>query len=51
MPIKKYIQDKLKILQRDFQLNLSDEEVAHMKSLKTESDVNAYAYDLLREKL
>ena len=51
MPIKQYIEQKLQMLEIDFRLSLSEQEIAHMRSLKTENSVNAYAYYLLQEKL
>lgn len=50
MPLKDYIAVKLKILQRDFKLNLDPEEILHMQSLKSEIAVDNYARDLINKR-
>ena len=49
--IKTYIKEKLRMLQNDFYINLTEEEIAHMKSLKREIDVDHYAYDIINKNL
>lgn len=51
VPLKVYIKEKLRMLTKDFCLRLSDEEIRHLKSLKTEIDVDHYAHTLLTTKL
>lgn len=46
-PIKSYINYKIKILQRDFKVALTDEQIDHMKSLTSEIQVDNYARKLL----
>ena len=47
VPIKTYINNKIRMLQKDFWMGMTKEEIEHMKSLKTEIDVDHYAYDLI----
>ena len=47
MSLKQYINFKLRILQRDFKLALTDEQIDHMKSLTSEIQVDNYARRLL----
>lgn len=49
--LREYIFDKLDMLKNDFYLALSEAEEMHMCSLKTESDVDRYAHQLIRDKL
>ena len=49
--IKAYIKEKIRMLKEDFYIHLTDEEVAHMKSLKREVDVDHYAWDIINNKL
>ena len=49
-PIK-YIQAKIHMLRNDFYINLTNSEIAHFYSLKTESAVDQYAHDIIMEKL
>ena len=49
--MKSYINEKLKMLRGEFYLNISDEEEAHMRSLKTEIAVDNYAHSLIVHKL
>ena len=49
--IKAYIKEKIRMLKEDFYLRLTDEEIAHMKSLKREIDVDHYAWDIINNKL
>ena len=45
--LKEHIKFKLKILQRDFKLTLTEEQINHMKSLTSETQVDNYARKLL----
>lgn len=49
--IKTYISRKIRMLQRDFRLHLTDEEINHLQSLKREIDVDHYAHDIIMNKL
>ena len=49
--LKEYIFEKLDMLKNDFCLKLTYEEEMHMCSLKTESEVDQYAHQLIRDKL
>ena len=40
--MKKLVEDKIKMLQKDFLINPTDEEIAHIKELKTEQQVETY---------
>lgn len=51
VPFSKYREEKLKMLTDEFCLKLTDEEIYHMRSLKTEAEVDRYAHQLLKEKL
>lgn len=47
MNLDSYIFEKIKILE-DFDVKLSSEQIAHIKSLKSEYQVDAYARSLLK---
>lgn len=49
--IKTYIKHKIRMLQRDFRLHLTEEEINHLQSLKREIDVDHYAHDIIMNKL
>ena len=49
VPLKQYIKEKLRMLQKDFCIPLTAEQIAHMKSLKTDTQVDNYAYDLINQ--
>lgn len=50
VPLKDYIAAKLKMLHRDFKLDLDLEEILHMQSLKSEIAVDNYARDLINKR-
>lgn len=52
-PLEIYIIDKINMMQekRGFNLRLTKSEIEHMKSLKSEIQVDNYARDLFRKKL
>ena len=45
--LKQYIREKVRMLRKDFCIDLTDEQIAHMKSLKNEIQVDNYAHDLI----
>lgn len=45
--LKQYINDKIKLLVREFFINLTTEEIAHFWELTTEKEVDRYAKRLL----
>ena len=47
MTLKQHIRFKIRILQRDFGISLTDEQIDHMKSLTSEIQVDNYARTLL----
>lgn len=49
--VKEYIEYKIKLLRDDFYINLSGYDYDHFRSMKTISDVDAYAHQLLNERL
>lgn len=49
--IKTYIKEKIRMLQKDFFIRLTDENITHLKSLTREIDVDHYAHDLIENKL
>ena len=51
MDIKQYIKGKIKFLKKEFHMTLTEEEIDHFYSLKTENDVDRYVRDLFSEKL
>lgn len=50
MSLEDYIAAKLRILHRDFKLDLDPEEILHMQSLKSEIAVDNYARDLISKR-
>ena len=50
MPLDKYIKAKLTILSRDFAIVLSESEIKHLKSLKSDIQVDNYAHDLINKR-
>lgn len=48
---KKYIEEKIDMLINEFYMKLTDDEIDHFYSLKTESAVDRYAHKLLMDKL
>ena len=50
LSLEKYKANKIKILERDFWVRLTSEEVEHMNSLPSEMRVDAYVHDLLRKR-
>ena len=46
-----YIEEKIKMLKRDFRIRLSDAEAAHIHSLKTEIAVDNFCHTLFMKRL
>lgn len=51
IPLKQYIKQKIKMLNNEFLIELTDEEETHFYSLKTESEVDIYASRIIATKL
>jgi hypothetical protein len=49
--LREYIYEKIDMLENEFYLKLTEDEEMHMCSLKTESEVDRYAHQLLKDKL
>lgn len=47
MPLPQYIKAKLKMIQKEFMIKMTAEQIAHMQSLKSEIAVDNYAHDLI----
>ena len=46
-----YITQKISMLEDEFYLRLDYEDIAHMRSLKTEADVDRFAHQILVDRL
>lgn len=46
-----YVKEKIKMLKRDFRIRLTDAEVAHIHSLKTEIAVDNFCHALFMKRL
>ena len=46
-----YITQKISMLEDEFYLRLNYEDIAHMRSLKTEADVDRFAHQILMDRL
>lgn len=51
IPIHEYINNKLQMLTHEFMIHLDYDEIVHMRSLKTEKDVDQYAHSIIKRKL
>lgn len=51
MTTRQYAEWKLKLLQRDFLLKLTEEEIEHMYTLPNEIQIDAYARRFIRDNL
>ena len=49
--LKTYIKRKIRMLEEEFFIDLTSSEIEHMKSLKSEIEVDQYAHRLIVEKL
>ena len=48
--IKKYRKEKIKILQEDFLVTLTDDEIAHFNTLEKERQIDNYAREILNSR-
>ena len=46
-----YITQKISMLEDEFYLRLDYEDIAHMRSLKTEADVDRFVHQILADRL
>lgn len=51
MPLDKYIKEKIKMLRRDFRMNLTEADIEHFNLLSTEIEVDNFAHKLFFERL
>ena len=49
--LTEYITQKISMLEDEFYLRLNYEDIAHMRSLKTEADVDRFAHQILVDRL
>ena len=49
--LPEYITQKISMLEDEFYLKLNYEDIAHMRSLKTEADVDRFAHQILVDRL
>ena len=49
--LPEYITQKISMLEDEFYLRLDYEDIAHMRSLKTEADVDRFAHQILVDRL
>ncbi len=49
--LPEYITQKISMLEDEFYLRLNYEDIAHMRSLKTEADVDRFAHQILVDRL
>ena len=45
--LDKYIQEKIRMIKKDFCIPMTDEQIAHMQELKSEIAVDNYAQDII----
>lgn len=45
--LDKYIKEKIRMLKKDFMIKLTPEQIAHIRELKNEIQVDNYAHDLI----
>jgi hypothetical protein len=50
MTLSQYRKMKLKILKRDFKIDLTEEELAHAETLKTEAAINQFCMGILNNR-
>ena len=46
-----YIEDKIIMLKYEFCIKLTEDELIHLRALKSESEVDRYAHDILKNRL
>ena len=49
--LPQFKKQKIKMLQRDFCMRLTDEEISHIQNGKTEAEVDSYVHNLFLTKL
>ena len=49
--LKRCVTNKIRMLEEEFWLDLSFDEIDHFRQLTTKTEVDQYAHDLLRKKL
>lgn len=49
--LARYTSDKIYMLENEFYLHLSDDDILHFRSLTTEDAVDRYAHKLFKERL
>lgn len=49
--LQEYITQKISMLEDEFYLKLDYTDIAHMRSLKTEADVDRFAHKILMDRL
>lgn len=49
--LPEYITQKISMLEDEFYLRLNYEDIVHMRSLKTEADVDRFAHQILVDRL
>ena len=49
--LPEYITQKISMLEHEFYIRLSFAEISHMRSLKTEADVDRFAHQILVDRL
>lgn len=49
--LAEYITEKISMLEDEFFIRLDYDDIAHMRSLKSEGDVDRYAHQLLMDRL
>ena len=50
-PLEEYIENKIIMLQYEFYIKLTEAELIHLRALKSESEVDRYAHDILKNRL
>lgn len=51
MPLPKYISYKINMIQNQFLVKLSEDDISKMRELKSEDAVDAYTHRILRDRL
>lgn len=49
--LPEYVAQKISMLENEFHLKLDYEDIAHMRSLKTEADVDRFVHQILVDRL
>lgn len=51
IPLPRYIKQKIKMLNRDFYIRLTDEDIRHFNELTTEIAVDNFAHQLILDRM